>query len=125
MLIRIQVKKIAKLILFIEVEKKIIFKSVTKLYGLVIFLGSDLEKYNFLRKSPKTLLDKVCFSLHFIPHDPDPESKCGSGSTDPNECGSDRIYITDKNVRVGPQKKTQSLEKFSERVNTVDKIKVS
>ena len=35
------------------------------------------------------MLAKPCFSLYFIPLDPE----CGSGYMDPNECRSDRIRI--------------------------------
>ena len=44
------------------------------------------------KEEKKHLLVKLCFSLHFLPLDP--HSECGSGPTDPNECGSTLLECT-------------------------------
>ena len=74
--VRIQVNKITKLI------SKLLFRSKKKISSLnlnlrdkLLFFRLRLEKYNFLQKKKKKLLVKLCFSLHFIPPDPDPDPR--------------------------------------------------
>ena len=60
----------------IEYIRHVLLKVKKKNYCKILsvpttFLGSDLKKYNFLRKKPPKFV-KLCFSIHFIPLDPDP-----------------------------------------------------
>ena len=81
--IRIQGKKSLNLFRTILKSRRKIFSNLYLNLRETTFLVSDFKKF------------ELCFSLNFIPLDPDLHSECGSGSrsTDPNECGSDRIRI--------------------------------
>ena len=70
----------------IKEEEKNNFKSDHNLRDKLLFFISRLEKYNFLHKKPKNVLVKLCFSLNFIPLDPDPRTQLNA---DPDHC----IYI--------------------------------
>ena len=77
--IRIQVNIITKLILkyLLKVKKTYNFQVWTfKTLEISYFFRFRLEKYNFPAKKnkKKKLLVKLCFSLHFIPLDPDPRT---------------------------------------------------
>ena len=51
-------------------------------------LSFRLEKYNFKQKTPKNLMVKLCFSLYFIPLDPDQRTQMNADPT-----GSESILL--------------------------------
>ena len=62
-------------------ENKIIFISVPKPLRLATYLGSDFNNIFSYENKPKNVLVQLCFSLHFIPLDPDPRTQMNSDPT--------------------------------------------
>ena len=77
--VRIQVIKITKLISnhLLKVERKKIFFQICTWTSDISCIFSFRLKKNiiFYENNPKTLLVELCFSLHFIPLDPDPRTQ--------------------------------------------------